>query len=87
MHTLQVQQVTPEHTLHSRVKDFITHNSIVIFRESLLCFLSFQLFFLAILLKLFSKLFPQKAALFDKINADIQIKHKKIYLVTNKYLK
>ena len=33
------------------------------------------------------QLFSQKAALFSKTHANIVIKHKQLYLVTNKYLK
>ena len=63
---------------------------------SLLCFqilnYSFRKFFLnsPIILKIiptFSQLFPQKAALFSKTHANILIKQKQLYIVTNKYLK
>ena len=58
---------------------------------SLLCSnYSFRKFFLnlPIILKIiptFSQIFPQKAALFSKTHANILIKHKQLYLVTNKY--
>ena len=63
---------------------------------SLLCFQILQLFFPEILFKFtyYSQnyshiltIIPQKAALFSKTHANILIKHKQLYLVTNKYLK
>ena len=51
----------------------------VITRGESIMLLSFQLFFQAI--------FPRKAALSNKIHVNILIKHKTLYLVTNKYLK